>query len=168
MQKDPSDRTGDGTVRLSRRTFLAGCGTAGLAGLTGCLDTITAVGDSVLKELVVFNNRAAPIDGTLTVDAPTGTRILERSFDLDARSAEMTNGEAMVVYGDVWRDSGRYRIVIERDDSNRREDTRIERSVRIEDPSQQKLGVVFEEGTDRVNMTVAPSFDELHRFRSRR
>jgi len=145
---------------------LAGCGLAALAGLTGCLDTMAAVGDSVLKELLVCNGRAAPIDGTLTVYAPTDRQRLDRSFDLDSQSGGGTNGEAMVVYGDVWQDSGRYRVVIEIDDGDGRDPVRIERSVRIEDPSRQKLGVVFEEGTDRVRMTVAPSFDELHGFRS--
>lgn len=166
----------DRAVRaVSRRTVLAGTGTAVAISLAGCSMLADQLGDMVLEDVNLFNGTGEQISGTIEVVGPDGETALSESFDIEASAedgnggneSESTDGEVETeggeTYADVWQDGGEYEVTVELDDGYEIDgETSAEETVTIDDPDEEMLAVFLggEEGSG-IQFTTGNSLTDF-------
>lgn len=162
---------------VSRRTVLAGAGTAVAISLAGCSMLADQLGEMVLEDVNVFNGTGEQISGTLEVVGPDGETVLSESFDIEASEEEgdgdggnedeSTDAEVETeggeTYADVWQDAGEYEVTVELDDGFEiGGETSAEETVTIDDPDEEMLAVFLggEEGSG-IHFTTGNSLSDF-------
>ena len=139
--------TSGGRRRLSRRRLLAVGTAAAVGGLAGCAQAANYLAEYALGELNLFNQTDRRLTGSVSVTDPAGETTLEDRFEAEPETDESDGEEtenAGVTYGDVLTDAGSYTVSVALDDDSAVDgETRAERTVEVDDPTEEHVIVVF-------------------------
>jgi len=87
---------------MDRRECLGALATGAVVTLAGCADVVQSIADSSLEDVNVTSDVEDPITVPVTIEAPDGTTVFDRSPSFDDGGMEQ--------YGDVWETTGDYTV----------------------------------------------------------
>lgn len=173
------DTRGDGADKhairvVSRRTVLAGAGTAIATTLAGCSILADRLGNMVLEEVNVFNGTGEQISGSIEIVGPSDETVLAESFDIEpsenggdagneSENADSDESAGIETYGNVWQDAGEYDVTVELDEGFEIDgETSATETVTIENSDEEMLAVFLggEESTG-IHFTVGESLTDF-------
>jgi hypothetical protein len=127
-------------------------GTALLTLTAGCSTVVDFLGSQVLREVNILNQLDKDVSGSVQVISPAGDTVLDATFEVPAKESD---GKSNVrAYGDVWRDSGEYRISVKLAEREINGVSRANKTVLIENTDQEMVAVSLGSGEEDEPIAV--------------
>lgn len=148
---------------VTRRKALAIGGSAALVSTAGCSTVLNAIGDRVLEQVNILNQLGQEVSGTVEVTDPAGETVLDTEFDVP--STESDGDSNIVAYGDVWTDTGSYRVEMALTDTQVGGVSQISQQVRISNTQEEMIAISIGTGDEDepIAVRVGESFSEFGR-----